>query len=116
MIKDEYIRREECHLIREDERTEFKKTTGELNEAMVSVSAMLNKHKKGKVYFGLKNDGTPNPFTITDSTLRDVSRKVYESIKPQLIPIIDIKYQCGWQTGGNPEERKKRRRCFRWRR
>lgn len=77
-------------MIREDERTEFKKTTGELNEAMVSVSAMLNKHKQGKVYFGLKNDGTPNPFTITDSTLRDVSRKVYESIKPQLIPIIDI--------------------------
>ena len=92
MIKDEYIRREECHLIREDERTEFKKTTGELNEAMVSVSAMLNKHKKGKVY---------------------------ESIKPQLIPIIDIEeleYQCGWQTGGNPEERKKRRRRFRRRR
>jgi hypothetical protein len=89
VIKDEYIRREERHLIREDERTEFKKTTGELNEAMVSVSAMLNKHKKGKVY---------------------------ESIKPQLIPIIDIKYQCGWQTGGNPEERKKRRRRFRRRR
>lgn len=41
----------------------IKKTTGELNEAMVSVSAMLNKHKQGKVY---------------------------ESIKPQLIPIIDI--------------------------
>lgn len=50
-------------MIREDERTEFKKTTDELNEAMVSVSAMLNKHKQGKVY---------------------------ESIKPQLIPIIDI--------------------------
>ena len=36
-------------MIREDERTEFKKTTGELNEAMVSVSAMLNKHKQGKL-------------------------------------------------------------------
>ena len=77
-------------MMREDEYREFKKTTGELNEAMVSVSAMLNKHKHGKVYFGLRNDGTPNPFTITDSTLRDVSRKVYESIKPQLIPVVDI--------------------------
>ena len=47
-------------MMREDEHREFKKTTGELNEAMVSVSAMLNKHKEGKVYFGLKNDGTPN--------------------------------------------------------
>ena len=77
-------------MMREDEHREFKKTTGELNEAMVSVSAILNKHKQGKVYFGLRNDGTPNPFTITDSTLRDVSRKVYESIKPQLIPVVDI--------------------------
>ncbi|MCR5135742.1 MAG: putative DNA binding domain-containing protein [Oscillospiraceae bacterium] len=77
-------------MMREDEYREFKKTTGELNESMVSVSAMLNKHRHGKVYFGLKNDGTPHPFTITDSTLRDVSRKVYESIKPQLIPVVDI--------------------------
>ena len=37
---------------REDEWNEFKKTTGELNEAMVSIAAMLNKHQKGKVYFG----------------------------------------------------------------
>lgn len=77
-------------MMREDEHREFKKTTGELNEAMVSVSAILNKHKQGKVYFGLKNDGTPYPFSITDSTLRDISRKVYESIKPQLIPVVDI--------------------------
>ena len=78
--------------MREDEHNEFKKTTGELNEAMVSISAMLNKHRKGRIYFGLKNDGTPHSFTITDSTLRDVSRKIYESIKPQLIPIIRTDY------------------------
>lgn len=76
--------------MREDEFQEFKKTTKELNEAMVSISAMLNKHKHGKIYFGLKNDGTPCSFTITDSTLRDVSRKVFEAIKPQLIPTIRV--------------------------
>lgn len=76
--------------MREDEFQEFKKTTKELNEAMVSISAMLNKHKQGKIYFGLKNDGTPYSFTITDSTLRDVSRKVFEAIKPQLIPTIRV--------------------------
>ena len=75
---------------REDEWNEFKKTTGELNEAMVSIAAMLNKHQKGKVYFGLKNDGTPFPFTINDSTLRDVSRKIFEAIKPQIVPVIKI--------------------------
>ena len=74
--------------MREDEYTEFKKTTGELNEAMVSISSILNKHRKGKVYFGLKNDGTPVRFTITDSTLRDVSRKIFEAIRPQMIPTV----------------------------
>ena len=33
--------------MREDGYREFKKMIGELNEAMVSVSAMLNKHKHG---------------------------------------------------------------------
>ncbi len=72
----------------EDELNEFKRTTGELNDAMISISSMLNKHRKGKVYFGLKNDGSPVRFTINDSTLRDVSRKIFESIKPQIIPIV----------------------------
>ena len=74
--------------MREDEHTEFKKTTGELNEAMVSISSILNKHRQGKVLFGLKNDGTPVRFTITDSTLRDVSRKIFEAIRPQIIPTV----------------------------
>lgn len=59
-------------MFREDERNEFKKTTSELNEAMTSISSILNKHGAGKIYFGLKNDGTPNKFTIVDSTIRDV--------------------------------------------
>lgn len=42
--------------MRENEYIEFKKTTGELNEAIVSIASILNKHRKGKVYFGLKND------------------------------------------------------------
>ena len=73
----------------EDEFIEFKKTTGKLNEAMVSISAILNKHGKGTVYFGIKNDGTPHPFSINDSTLRDVSRKIYESIRPQIFPTVE---------------------------
>ena len=74
--------------MREDEYTEFKKTTGELNEAMVSIAGILNKHRQGKVYFGLKNDGSSYRFTITDSTLRDISRKIFESVRPQIIPTI----------------------------
>lgn len=76
-------------MLREDERLEFKKTTGELNEALVSISAILNKHGSGRIYFGIKNDGSPYKFEITDSTLRDISRKIYEHIKPQIFPIIE---------------------------
>ena len=65
---------------KEDEITEFKKTTGELNEGMVSISSILNKHRKGTLYFGVKNDGTPHKFTITDSTLRDVSRNRLQDV------------------------------------
>ncbi len=69
-------------MFREDEKTEFKKTTGELAEAMCSISSILNKHREGTVYFGIRNDGTPMPFSINDSTLRDVSRKIFEAIRP----------------------------------
>lgn len=77
--------------MREDEYTEFKKTTGELNAAIVSIGSILNKNGRGKVYFGLKNDGSPNKFEISDSTLRDVSRKIFEGIKPQIYPVIEKK-------------------------
>ena len=76
--------------MKENELIEFKKTTSELNEAMNSISAILNKHRRGTLYFGLKNDGTPFRFQITDSTVRDVSRKIFEAIKPQIFPIIEV--------------------------
>lgn len=72
----------------EDEQTEFKKTTGELSNAMIDIAAILNKHGKGKLFFGLNNDGSNHKFDISDSTLRDVSRKIYESIKPQIYPNV----------------------------
>ena len=43
----------------ETEVLEFKKSTGELKEAMYSIGAMLNKHQHGELYFGVKPDGTP---------------------------------------------------------
>lgn len=79
-------------MFREDERNEFKKTTSELNEAMISISSILNKHGSGKIYFGLKNDGTPNKYTIVESTIRDVSRKIFEAIRPQIFPEIKTEF------------------------
>ena len=73
----------------ETETLEYKKSTGELREACVSVSSILNKHGVGTLYFGVKNDGTVIGQDISDSTLRDISRIIYESIKPQIYPTIN---------------------------
>ena len=35
----------------ETETIEYKKSTGELKEAIISIASILNKHKKGVLYF-----------------------------------------------------------------
>lgn len=72
----------------EDETLEFKKTTSEINEATQSICAMLNKHGYGTIYFGVLPNGEVKGQMISDSTLRDISRKIFESIVPQVIPNI----------------------------
>lgn len=66
----------------ETETREFKKFTGELKEAMYSICAMLNKHQHGELYFGVKSDGTPIGQGVSEETLRMVSHKIGEAIKP----------------------------------
>ncbi len=73
---------------RETETCEFKSSSGEAIDSMKSVSAMLNKHGEGVIYYGVKNDGTLVKNKITDSSLRDISRAVYECIEPKISPYI----------------------------
>ena len=59
----------------ESETIEFKKSTSEINDGVVSLSAMLNKHGEGTVYFGIKNNGDIiGQKDLNENTLRDVSR------------------------------------------
>jgi ATP-dependent DNA helicase RecG len=73
----------------ETEILEFKKTTSEKKEAVVSISSILNKHGKGEVYFGIKNDGTVLGQEIGALTLRDVSKEISEQLKPQIYPAVN---------------------------
>ena len=75
---------------KETETLEFKKTTGELKEAVISVASILNKSGKGEVYFGIRNDGTVLGQQIGDATLRDVNKALSDSLKPQIFPAIDL--------------------------
>ena len=58
----------------ENETTEFKKSTSELKEAVISLGAMLNKHCKGTVYFGIDDNGRILGQQIGKSTIKDISK------------------------------------------
>ena len=60
----------------ENEQVEFKKSTGELKEGVISMAAILNKHGSGDLYFGVKNDGTVLGQEVNDTTLRTVSQAI----------------------------------------
>lgn len=72
----------------ETETLEFKKSTGELKDAMNSICAILNKHQKGELYFGVKPDGTPIGQIVTEESLREVSQKIGNSIEPKIYPDV----------------------------
>lgn len=72
----------------ESELIEFKKTTGELKEGIISLASMLNKNGKGTLYFGVRNDGEVLGQQIGDRTLREVSQGIANAVKPQIIPTI----------------------------
>ena len=73
----------------ETETLEFKKSTGELKEAVQSICAILNKHQHGELYFGVKPDGTVIGQVVTEESLREVSQKIKNFIEPKIYPEIN---------------------------
>ena len=73
----------------EDERTEHKRSTGEMREGMESIASILNKHGHGTLYFGVRNDGEVVGQDVSDKTLRDVSQAVGNRIEPRIYPQIE---------------------------
>lgn len=74
----------------ESETVEFKLTTGEKNEAMEAIAAILNKHCRGTVYFGVDDSGFVRGQQISDSTKKNISRIISDSIEPRIVPTIEI--------------------------
>ena len=72
----------------EDEITELKKSTSELKEAIVSIVSILNKHRHGKLYFGIRDDGTVVGQEVSGKTLRDISEVISNKIEPKIYPKI----------------------------
>lgn len=72
----------------EDECTEFKKSTSELKEGTESIAAILNKHGKGTLFFGVRNDGEVCGQDVSETTLRKISQAIGNSIDPAIYPEI----------------------------
>ena len=60
----------------------------QLKPAVISIAAMLNKHQEGKLYFGIKDDGTVVGQEIGTDTLRTISQAISSHIEPSVYPII----------------------------
>jgi len=73
----------------ETETVELKKSTSELKEAVISLVAMLNKHQRGEVWFGVKNDGTVVGQQVSDKTVRDVTKAISEYVEPKIYPSVE---------------------------
>lgn len=74
---------------RETEQLELKKSTSLLKEAIIFMVSILNKHQKGELYFGIKNDGEVVGQTVTEKTIRDISKAVSDHIEPKIFPTIN---------------------------
>lgn len=75
--------------MKESETVELKRSTSELKEAIITISSMLNKHSKGEIFFGIRNDGKVIGQQVTDKTLRDISQGISNSIEPKIYPTIE---------------------------
>lgn len=78
-----------CSKLRETETLELKKSTSQLEAAVVSIVAMLNKHQRGLVIFGISPDGSTTGETVSEETMRKVSQKI-SKIEPKIFPTIEM--------------------------
>ena len=79
-------------VFKESETVEFKKSTAELKEAVISIVAMLNKHGHGEVYFGINDrNGKVLGMTIGRMTIKDVTQAVVDNTEPKVYPKVETR-------------------------
>jgi ATP-dependent DNA helicase RecG len=80
---------EPIRTIRESETVELKKSLAELKEGLISIAAILNKHRRGELWFGIAPNGDAFGLEINEKTLRDVSQAIAAHIEPRIYPQIE---------------------------
>ena len=79
---------------KECETVELKKSTSELKEAVISMAAILNKHGKGALYFGIKDDGTVLGQMLGKDTIKDITEAISKHIEPKIFQFLDMPKLC----------------------
>ena len=74
----------------ETEFYEFKTSLSELDKGIETVAAMLNKHGKADVFYGVSNDGDAIGLKgqIGPETIKKVEQRISEILKPSIVPSI----------------------------
>jgi len=80
---------------KESETIELKKSLASLKEGLISISAILNKHGEGELWFGVAPDGKPTGLVINNKTLRDISQSIAAHIEPRIYPQITTETHNG---------------------
>ena len=74
--------------LKESETVELKKSLAELKQGLVSMTAILNKHQAGTLWFGVRNNGAIAGINVNEKTLRDLSQSISAHIEPKIFPRI----------------------------
>lgn len=76
---------------KENEYVEFKESLTQLDKGLKSLTAMLNKHGRGIVYFGVDDNGNvTGGLTIGKNTSEDIRNKINNFIEPKIIYELDV--------------------------
>jgi len=73
----------------EDEYQEFKESLGQLDKGLKSITAMLNKHGKATVYFGVSDNGEVCGLSIGKDTMMDIRNRIRDKIEPRIYADIE---------------------------
>ena len=74
----------------ESETIEFKRSTGELHQAIEAIAAILNKHGYGELYFGIDDHGETKGQPISDNTIKTVTDGILRDIEPRITPMLSV--------------------------
>ncbi len=75
---------------KESEQVEFKTSLSEQKQGFESISAILNKHQSGTLYFGVLDNGDVKGLQIGKDTLNYLSRDLELYIKPSFMHSIKV--------------------------